>query len=381
MRRYFTTAVTALVLYVALSCCDRDEDEPEGAKLIWHTETIEAGDNFGRFHSAAIDEWDYLHIVYSNDKYFHNCRLKYAHMTAAGWDFDVIYENATAKGFSLALDKRNRPHIVYSAEGGMVYSVYENGTWESEVIPGNGRFLRFCSLALDKQGNPHIVCSVLEDSELIYVIREGGSWNATVIEELKRCIAGRKKLCVDNIGNVHLAIEKVAGGPLKYARKTGDGWYIDEFEEASMSSWDNFALDVDSYGTPYIVWFDNTEKSVMCGTPAKDGWNIDIIGCTDPGSTDIAIAFDSNQSPHLAFYSGYGRSSSKTIYLADYIENEWVLEKVDTTAISTIDYEANISLVLDSEDNPHIVFYDDRGSELKHAWLAPAGRQIASVCP
>ena len=85
-------------------------------------------------------------------------------------------------------------------------------------------------------------------------------------------------------------------------------------------------------------------------------------------NTDIAIATNSEMMPCVAYYSNSESESPGTVRYAVKGDGGWVSE---TVAQTDVQYYTDISLLLDSEGKPHIVFYDERESELKHAWLAP----------
>ncbi|MCP4229426.1 MAG: hypothetical protein GY771_04675 [bacterium] len=389
MRRYFITAVTVLVLCAALSCCDRGEDEPEGPKLVWRTETIDSGFE-GRYHSAAIDEWDYLHVVYSDTL---NDRLMYAHMTAVDWDIQSLGENVYDGDFSMALDNRNRPGVVYRRTDppGLVYAFCDNGTWQSEAV-SEGGFPKYCSLAMDRQGRPHLAYSSREEDweenwaedwgyvkvidRFLYAVRDEGFWKKTEIDELGDSCTNKKNFWVDTGGNAHILAEPDARGPLIYAKKTGDVWIIQKIDELDMSQGD-YVLAVDSAGTPHISYFQDNSYTIRYATLNNNEWVFEYIEVPNHVRKAIAIVVDSNLSPHMTYTSGDKFGALVAVRYMIKVNDRWTAETVAYTKLE--DY-ADISLHLDSEEKPHIVFYDERRRELKHAWLSPAGRQIASGC-
>ncbi len=85
----------------------------------------------------------------------------------------------------IALGPSGAIHVLYGAQGGMGLSVWQNDTWQHEIITGisfNGE------LAVDPQGKDHVLYRVGSPSagELFYTTNLTGSWVATQVTELAK---------------------------------------------------------------------------------------------------------------------------------------------------------------------------------------------------
>jgi hypothetical protein len=126
----------------------------------WYTETV---DNSGYgSRSLALDQLGYPHIGYlaspetydpaSND-------LKYAWYDGVTWHIeklDRVFNEGQDLNVSLALDKSDRPRILYDDSSALKYAWHDGEVWHVEVVAPNGRAGGQSSLILDETGRPHI---------------------------------------------------------------------------------------------------------------------------------------------------------------------------------------------------------------------------------
>lgn len=91
-------------------------------------------------------------------------------------------------------------------------------------------------------------------------------------------------------------------------------------------------------------------------------WQIAIVDCDGVGGTGggywfTSIALDSNENPHIGYYD-FGTS---ILMYAKWNGSAWNIETVDDT------HATYLSLVIDSNDNPHMSYYDYTNRNLMYA--------------
>ena len=88
----------------------------------------------------------------------------------------------------------------------------------------------------------------------------------------------------------------------------------------------------------------------------------DLIDGTGDVGSFCTIALDSNNYPHIAYYD----TTNGDLALVRWTGFEWQKETVDSTG----DVGMWCSLDLDSDDNPHISYQDTENVSLKYArWI------------
>ncbi len=135
---------------------------------VWNTQIY--GANVTRAE-IAVDRNNRPHIIYEDD-----ISEKYAYWDGTTWQVQVIY-NAATTTYSIAVDSQNRPHIIYDVDGMLTYTYWAGTSWVTrDVAPG-----RFGSLTLDSNNIPHIVFTVYT-VDLRYAVWNGASWTIEVVD-------------------------------------------------------------------------------------------------------------------------------------------------------------------------------------------------------
>jgi hypothetical protein len=163
---------------------------------------------------------------------------------------------------------------------------------------------------------------------------------------------------------------------LTYAYMDDSGWITKHVRPAGVydGGSTDLSLALDSNQNPHIAYTNFTEWSYpYLGGHLKYAWhngvnwNVDIVDYGKQGSLAgymPSLAIDSNDIPHI----GYVRYNYTGTY-----ENVGYAYKPDSTWITeTIEVEQNIGwyldLVLDSNDRPHMVYSNRGPSNIKHVW-------------
>jgi hypothetical protein len=266
---------------------------------------------------------------------------------------------------SLALDSEDHPHICYSFSliGGLYYASGSEGRWTVETLAGSGLYP---SLALDTSDQPHV--SYFGGGALKYVSFNGSSWSyQTVVDHVSVYNYKNAPLCLDSLGYPHLVYETnppEESDVLNYVYWDGTTWQHQTVMETGCSFASQLSMALDRFDNPHISYSSDivmTQFGRVKYATTSDGtnWTIEtVVFCGETGYTSLAI--DSKGDPHIAYddnYNNYIDINYKYIGYASRRDGSWMSETVNLPSQAT-----NISLALDSSDNPHIAYRESHGS-------------------
>ena len=165
------------------------------------------------------------------------------------------------------------------------------------------------------------------------------SWDVQIVDEDASGIGyGFCPIVVDSDDNSHIAY---SGHPYaRYASWNGSGWTIQQLASTAFAH--DLALDADdnphiTLGNSYATWN---------GT----GWDIQTF--TSDGGVFSSLALDSSGNPHVAYITG-----DKLKYASQNGSN-WTIQNVtEDNNLPNLDTDMRLSLALDSNDTPYIMYY------------------------
>ncbi|MCW4024872.1 MAG: hypothetical protein NWF01_07550 [Candidatus Bathyarchaeota archaeon] len=156
-------------------------------------------------------------------------------------------------------------------------------------------------------------------------------------------------------------------------------WNIETVEhESHISYFYSSCIALDSNNSPHICY--NNQRKLMYAYQVDSTWNRQIVDTNVLYQATIGIVMDSSDKPHICFFT-YNSSTYQIMY-GNYNGTEWNIQTVDQT-----EYGAFSSLVLDTNNNPHISynfeFVNDTGifSSVKYASWNGTTWNIQIVAP
>ena len=108
-----------------------------------------------------------------------------------------------------------------------------------------------------------------------------------------------------------------------------------------------------------LVRIEELDESSSCSTRGNKWW-IQTADAQDDVGKYTSIALDSNNTPHISYFD----NTNDDLKHAYYDGNQWHKETVDSPG----DVGEHLSLVLDSNDRPHISYRDKTNTNLKYAY-------------
>lgn len=187
-------------------------------------------------------------------------------------------------------------------------------------------------------------------------------WSIETVDGGESASTGRHtSIVVDSYGNPHISYLNLTGADLMYATKSGGQWEIEALDTDTVGWWTSIALDAN--GNPHISYVDhkNGYLKYATKTPASPP-TIDIVD--QPYNTwETSIAIDKTGRPHIAYIAVPSIGADEIVKYAVKDGNTWRIEE----GFNSTSHGTGVSLVLDSNDHPHVVFESTPGT-LSHTF-------------
>ncbi len=197
------------------------------------------------------------------------------------------------------------------------------------------------------------------------------SWEVTEVDGT----GAKPSIAVDAVGTPYIAfMAEDTPGFLKSAVLTGGAWELSTVTTGYL--YGPLDIDVGSDGTPQIVWHNHDNEDGSYATLENGEWvNTDIPSSGHDG-WDINVAIDSSGSPHVLSVDPVQFGSQNGLEYATFDGQTWTVETVGTGPLL---YEFGNSIAIDSQNRPHIVWFDDQNQDLKYALRDSDGWTISTV--
>jgi len=154
-------------------------------------------------------------------------------------------------------------------------------------------------------------------------------------------------------------MESPDGDFVKYAFWNGNSWKI---EEAAAGGSDVY-LALDSNDNPHIAFVKGnpSNKKIYYTRKTSGSWKTKIVDSSTLAGGDCGIDVDSNNYARITYHD-YGKGAIK---YAKFDGNSW---KIQTVAENRGKQEG-LRLAVDSQNVPHIAYVDETKEKLMHAFL------------
>jgi len=329
----------------------------------WFTEVIDPGVSRGMYNSAVVAADDTLHISYNSASHS-GSSLRYAVGTTSAWITELVDDAGSAGAYNAITLDGSAPLISYYDETNSALKLADkhSASWVSATVDSAGIVGTHTSLAHDaKNGTIHISYADQTNGALKYARWNGSAWALTTVDN--RFGAGTYTSLVLKLGSPRVSYRNVDADSLRYAEfQAGTGsWLVSNINSAGVGgAFTSMVMDSKGYER---ISYSRSGQGVRYILRELGGWYDYEVAADSGTEIPTALALDSANQPHIAYVSG----ENHLMYAVPNPRGGWTVVTVDDSgSVGT----QSLSMVVDSEDRPHIV-YHDTAAGLKHAWFDP----------
>ena len=197
------------------------------------------------------------------------------------------------------------------------------------------------------------------------------TWEVSTIDT----IGGKPSLAVAPDGIPHIAymLEGMPGF-VNHAVLGSEGWQI----STVLAGYFYGPLDilVDSQGVPHIHWHHHDKQNQAYAVLVDGEWEVHDIDHPGHDGWDGSLDLDFSGRPHTSSVDPSQFGSDSGVEYASFDGQSWTVEEVGS---GPEPYEFGTRILLDSQDRPHIVWFDGSDMDLKYAIKDGGAWNISTV--
>ncbi|MCP4652060.1 MAG: hypothetical protein GY858_01580 [Candidatus Omnitrophica bacterium] len=235
-------------------------------------------------------------------------------------------------------------------------------------------------MVLDENNNPHIVYSSNEG--LKYTFFTGRTWLTQAVEK-GRFVGQDPKIALDSQTKPHISYffydQKNDIRGLKYASYVDGNWKTMFVDKKGT----NGSIAIDSKDRPHITY--SVGPGVGHGYWDGNKWQIKTVNAIGDwrqykeltprdrffGRTDVSMVLDSDDNPHIAYFD---RLPGDLRYIS-LINGEWKIEVVDSEGLVGL----SPSIAIDEKGIVHITYLQADNCDLKYAYRNKTDWEVYTV--
>ena len=185
----------------------------------------------------------------------------------------------------------------------------------------------------------------------------------------------KPSLAVDADGVPHIAyLLEAMPGFVKYAVPNNDGWDISTISTGYF--YGPLDIQVSGQGVPQISYHDHDNEDAAYAILVDGQWQVETISHPGHDGWDNNLAIDSSGRPHIVSIDPSQFGSKSGVEYATFDGQNWTVEEVGS---GSVPYEFGSFIALDSQDRPHVVWFDDDEKDLKYATNDGTGWVVTTV--
>ncbi|MFC1730257.1 MopE-related protein [candidate division KSB1 bacterium] len=312
-----------------------------------------------------------------------SCLAVSGNLCQAEWELQEV--DSGGQFNSIAIDSNDYPHISYTSfSNNLKYAKWTGAGWDIPSLPSVVADGMYTSITLPG-GNPHIAYADIGNNmrELFWT---GAVWIDDIIKGDADWTSSQ--VAADSNSVLHMSYGDVTG--LNYMADSGGAGvqWTEQIIDTSSGSFHKSSLAFDSDDNPHISYYEGINvnlkyatyvgvggtfggNSANCG-PSND-WYCDIVDGVDDVGRLNSIAIDSNNYPHISYYD----DTNGDLKYAKYTGTGWDIQPVDLGITLQPNPLSSFSIEIDSDDNPHMIYAGIGG--LKYARWTGTGWDIQPV--
>ncbi len=225
---------------------------------------------------------------------------------------------------------------------------------------------------IDTVGDAHILFTDSSSNFPRYATNTPGSWVAFDIETTPGDVQPGSTLKMDGSGFLHAAYYRPGSGQLVYATNATGVWVGEVVPDANSSppespygEYASLALDADGYpriayyGFITSEYFGNLRYAYFNGTD----WTVEVPDTTSYTGKYASLALDTDDHPHIAYYDE--SDQGRLLYVVNAAGTWSAPAAIDESASSALGKFA--SMRIDADDYAHVCYWDETAVALKYA--------------
>ena len=187
--------------------------------------------------------------------------------------------------------------------------------------------------------------------------------------------AAKPSLAVDSNGVPHIAyLLEAMPGFIKHAVLDDTGWDITTVSTGYL--YGPLDIQLSEQDVPHISWHSHDQEDAAYGVLVDGQWQVQFIKHPGHDGWDNNLAIDSAGRPHITSIDPVQFGGQSGVEYATFDGNSWTVEEVGS---GPVPYEFGTFIALDSQERPHVVWYDNGDRDLKYALKDAGSWQISTV--
>jgi hypothetical protein len=280
------------------------------------------------------------------------------------WSVQTIDKSPEVGAFSsIAVDRQDNIHIAYYDDrlDDLRYSAYKSDLWKYYALTGKEKDGFFSSLSLDNAGVPYIAFYVYDQNLIKVVFYTSNTWRALAPLNNFKFEATNLSLAIDQEERPHIIFSDKRRFNIWYAVLENNRWnlqFISDLKSEDNKA-DRFPLVLDRTGQPRTCFY-NKNTGLNYAYLSNGAWTVENVDPNPGAGTYPSLSLDSNDVPHIAYYDQLNHALKHAYWNGE----KWVIETVDTSG----DVGSYASITIGKNDLIHISYYDADNADLKYAF-------------
>lgn len=285
-----------------------------------------------------------------------------ATLQAAEWQREVVDRTVSGKFCSLRVDRLGNAHVAYldATEFQLKYSFWDSHLrkWFTQTLDRSGGYM---SMVLDSKDYPHISYGDYGTPSLKYIFWNGTGWQKQNIRLAAKDISFYSSITLDPANNPRISYYEYWGLGEDYSLHLRNVAYNGKFWESATidgtpGSGKMNSIVTDSKGNPHILYANVKSENASLRFADWNGksWDIEIIEGANKtfGAANVALILDKDDIPHITYTDAINR----LVKYATRRNRQWQIQVVDSLVEPT--FPDRNGLALDDQGNPYISYAD-----------------------